>query len=68
MLLLHMSVEGGIAKIRFVAVLALEVAAIHIVLRPPLVLASSTIARATLVPAIIIIVLISVRIIVILLL
>jgi len=65
MLLLHMSIEGGIAKIRFVAVLALEVAAIHVVLRPPLVLASAAIARPTLVPAIIIIVLIGIRIIII---
>lgn len=60
-----MSIEGGIAKIRFVAVLALEVAAIHVVLRPTLVLASAAIARPTLVPAIVIIVLIGIRIIVI---
>jgi hypothetical protein len=65
MFLLHMSIEGGIAKIRFVAVLALEVAAIHVVLRPPLVLASAAIARPTLVPAVVIIVLIGIRIIVI---
>jgi hypothetical protein len=64
-LLLHVCIEGGIAKIRFVAVLALEVAAIHVVLRPPLVLASLAIARPTLVPTIIIIVLVGIRIIVI---
>lgn len=32
MLLLHVSVQGGIAKIRLVAVLALEVTAVNIVL------------------------------------
>jgi hypothetical protein len=36
MLLLHMSVESGIAKIRLIAVLALEVASVDIVLRPAL--------------------------------
>ena len=36
MLLLHVSVECGIAKIRLVAVLALEIAAVHVVLGPPL--------------------------------
>ena len=64
MLLLHVCIEGGIAKIRFVAVLALEVAAIHIVLRPPLVLATVAIARPTLIPAVVIIILIGIRIIV----
>jgi hypothetical protein len=63
-LLLHVCIEGGIAKIRFVAVLALEVAAIHIVLRPPLVLATVAIARPTLIPAVVIIILIGIRIIV----
>lgn len=49
MLLLHMSVQSGVAKIRLVAVLTLKIAAVHIVLRPPLVLVLSIAASAAVV-------------------
>ncbi len=49
MFLLHMCVQCGIAKIRLVAVLTLKIAAVNIVLGPPLVLVLSIPASAAVV-------------------
>ncbi len=46
MLLLHVSVESGIAKIRLVAVLTLKIAAVNVILRSTLVLVSIALRTA----------------------
>ncbi len=52
MFLLHMCVQCGVAKIRLVAVLALKIAAVNIVLGPPLVLVLSIASTSVFIRAI----------------